>query len=121
MSIIKIFFVLVIGASMFSVGSLSAKDKNNQKSAVPPPPPMSKKSTKRRLVGARKPKPVVRTVPKKGMTHEEYRINDQLYMIKIIPDKGSPYYLYDPNGEGQFSRKDLGSEVTTPAWVITTF
>jgi len=31
---------------------------------------------------------------------EEYRIDGRLYMIKIVPAKGFPYYLIDTDGDG---------------------
>lgn len=31
---------------------------------------------------------------------EEYRVGGQLYMVKITPSKGLPYYLIDSDGDG---------------------
>lgn len=41
---------------------------------------------------------------------EEYRINGQLYMVKITPSKGAPYYLIDSDGDGSLEthRGELG-------------
>ena len=33
-------------------------------------------------------------------TETEYRINQNLYMIKTVPDAGSPYYMVDKFGKG---------------------
>ena len=50
---------------------------------------------------------------------EEYRLNGRLYMIKVTPTKGKPYYLVDSRGDGQFSRQDnLDSGVRPPMWII---
>ena len=50
---------------------------------------------------------------------EEYRINGRLYMMKVTPAKGKPYYLVDTRGDGQFSRQDnLDTGVRPPMWVI---
>ncbi len=40
---------------------------------------------------------------------EEYRVNGRLYMIKITPAKGFPYYLIDTDGDGDLDsrRNDL--------------
>ena len=35
-----------------------------------------------------------------GDVLEEYRVGDQLRMVKIIPLRGPAYYLYDRNGDG---------------------
>lgn len=61
------------------------------------------------------------TITERGETTvEEYRINGQLYMIKIIPKKGVPYYLVDSNGDGLLSRRmnDLSPGFLIPSWVI---
>lgn len=61
------------------------------------------------------------TITQRGETAiEEYRINGQLYMIKIIPKKGVPYYLVDSNGDGMLSRRfnDLSPGFLIPSWVI---
>jgi hypothetical protein len=42
-------------------------------------------------------------------TIEEYRVNGQLYMVKITPSNGIPYYLMDTDGDGSLEtrRNDL--------------
>jgi hypothetical protein len=55
-------------------------------------------------------------------TVEEYRLGGKLYMLKITPEVGAPYYLVDNDGDGQFethSPTDPG--VRVPMWVIGTF
>jgi hypothetical protein len=55
---------------------------------------------------------------------EEFRINGRLYMIKVTPPHGTPYYLVDPKGDGGFVRQELmGTEksLAVPMWVIKTF
>jgi len=52
----------------------------------------------------------------------EYRANGKLYMLKIIPRVGKPYYLIDQKGDGQFARQDsLDSGMRPPMWVIKEF
>lgn len=52
----------------------------------------------------------------------EYRANGKLYMLKVIPKVGKPYYLIDQDGTGQFARRDtLGSGMQPPMWVIKEF
>jgi len=53
--------------------------------------------------------------------HEEYRIGGRLYMIKVIPKKGAPYYLIDREGQGEFVRSDLLPDIRPPMWVIKRF
>jgi hypothetical protein len=51
---------------------------------------------------------------------EEFRMNNQIYMIKITPAKGYPYYLVDTNGDGNFDtrRPQLNSKPVIPEWVL---
>lgn len=51
---------------------------------------------------------------------EEYRINGQLYMIKVIPKKGIPYYLVDSDGDGSFDvrQNELDEELLIPQWIL---
>ena len=52
----------------------------------------------------------------------EYRANGRLYMLKVIPRVGRPYYLVDQRGDGQFVRQDsLESGLQPPMWVIKEF
>ena len=52
----------------------------------------------------------------------EYRANGKLYMLKVIPRVGKPYYLIDQKGDGQFARQDsLDSGLRPPMWVIKEF
>jgi hypothetical protein len=51
---------------------------------------------------------------------EEYRMNNQIYMVKITPAKGYPYYLVDTTGDGNFDtrRPQLNSQPIIPQWVL---
>ena len=54
---------------------------------------------------------------------EEYRVNGHLYMVKITPRIGKPYYLIDENGDGQMEGKisDIYNTPRVPQWVLTTW
>lgn len=53
---------------------------------------------------------------------EEYRIRGRLYMVKVTPPHGTPYYLLDLNGDGQMRRfDDLSPDFKVPMWVLGTF
>lgn len=42
------------------------------------------------------------TIIRKGEnTIQEYRRGGRLYMVKVIPDIGPPYYFIDTNGDGR--------------------
>lgn len=53
--------------------------------------------------------------------HEEYRIAGRVYMIKVTPKKGPPYYLVDQDGRGEFTRSNLDPGISPPMWVIKRF
>ena len=49
---------------------------------------------------------------------EEYRVNGQLYLVKITPKVGKPYYLRYPEGaEGKVIRREL-EDINTPFWKL---
>jgi hypothetical protein len=51
---------------------------------------------------------------------EEYRVNSQLYMVKITPTVGAPYYLVDEDGSGEMAwhRGGSGVEQKVPQWTL---
>ncbi|MDP1594537.1 MAG: DUF2782 domain-containing protein [Gallionella sp.] len=56
------------------------------------------------------------------LTVEEYRSGGRLYMIKVIPKIGPPYYLVDDRGDGKFARQEsLDSGLRPPRWIIHSF
>ena len=63
------------------------------------------------------------TIIKRGEDRvEEFRLNGKLYMLKVTPPHGVPYYLIDEQGDGTMSRRDgIESGVRVPMWVIGTF
>lgn len=79
-----------------------------------PPPPV--------VTGEKSPEPEV-TIKQKGEEKiEEYRIHGHLYMIKVTPKHGVPYYLVDQKGDGQFVRRgSIDPGVRPPMWVIHRF
>ncbi len=44
---------------------------------------------------------------------EEYSLNGRVYMVKITPEKGPPYYYLDTNGDGQLELQP-GDEAMNP-------
>jgi hypothetical protein len=80
----------------------------------PPPPPGIQADTSL--------EPQV-TITKRGEDKvEEYRVNGKLYMQKVTPSHGVPYYLIDARGDGTWSRQEsLDSGLRVPMWVIHSF
>jgi hypothetical protein len=50
----------------------------------------------------------------------EFRINGQLYMIRVTPKKGVPYYLVDSDGDGKLETRwnELAPNLLIPSWVL---
>ncbi len=66
--------------------------------------------------------PQVTIVKQTEQIVEEYRAGGRLYMIKITPKIGKPYFLVDDLGDGKFSRQEsLDSGVRPPRWIIHQF
>ena len=80
--------------------------------AIPPPPPEMSSWDQ-----ALEPQVTIKKTDREEQ--EEYRVNGQLYMVKVTPSHGVPYYLYDDVGNGDFTRRDAqDSGVRVPKWVI---
>lgn len=83
--------------------------------AVPPPPP--------EIIpfdSALEPQVTIRK--REGDTIEEYRRDGRMYMIKVTPSHGVPYYLVDTQGDGNFARLEtLDDRTRVPMWIIKTF
>ncbi len=93
---------------------------------APPPPPLALPE-ERPQPPAGAPagegiEPEVTIIHRKDRTVEEYRVNGRLYMIKVIPAKGAPYYLKDTDGDGDLDTRSDASDLEPvqqiPTWVI---
>lgn len=67
--------------------------------------------------------PEVRLKAYENRTVEEYRINGNLYMIKIKPKFGPAYYLVDDTGTGELDlrRTASGRDIVIPRWTLLTW
>jgi hypothetical protein len=118
------FLVLaLLSAPAFSAEPAANAAKTKPPAAVPssPAPPENYNPPAVPDLPSGEPEPEVTITTKGTEIHEEYRLNGRLYMIKVIPKKGKPYYLIDQEGSGQFSRSDFDSRIAIPTWVIKRF
>jgi hypothetical protein len=111
-------FAFCLTASGAETTQTAAEEKRAPRDEAPPPPMPPEPPE-----GSPPPpetglEPEVKIVPRGSEIHEEYRINGQLYMIKVIPAKGPPYYLIDEEGKGQFRRSDFEPRLKIPRWVL---
>lgn len=49
---------------------------------------------------------------------EEYRQDGRLYMVKVTPARGRPYYLMDTDGNGRLNRDDVADHVSPVYWTL---
>ena len=111
------FFAAVLFCSVTLPAFAQSRPANLQPLPEPPPPPPG-------MMDSGSFEPQV-TIKQRGQDRvEEHRINGKLYMIKVTPTHGTPYYLVDPKGDGGFVREDSGvgdKPLSVPMWVIGTF
>ncbi|WP_127478702.1 DUF2782 domain-containing protein [Sulfurivermis fontis] len=67
-----------------------------------PPPPLPDAEA---VEEAEELQPEVTIRSRGDATVEEYRVNGRLYMVKISPSRGYPYYLIDSDGDGSFETR----------------
>ena len=104
-------FAIVCAVALLMTANVWAKDDPNLVKPPVIPAPMA---------NGESIEPEVQIIHKKDRTIQEYRIHGQLYMIKVIPEHGYPYYLMDTNGDGTLdSRQDeLNSGLLVPNWIL---
>jgi Protein of unknown function (DUF2782) len=63
--------------------------------------------------------PEVTITQRGGVIVQEFRVNGRLYMIRVIPPIGFPYYLVDTNADGVWDTRlnDL-APIAPPQWLL---
>ena len=109
------FIIALIGILVLLPGQVRAADKDKQVGQALPPPKLPQP-----LENGKSVEPEVSIIHTDKATVEEYRINGHLYMIKITPKIGKPYYLIDQNGDGQWEGKisNIYNPPHVPQWVL---
>ncbi len=107
---------VVVLCTLAQLARADSADASENSGVVPPSAPAA-------AVGAEEDmlEPEVTITTERDEIHEEYRIHGRLYMIKIIPAKGPPYYLIDYDGTGEFRRSNLEPTISPPLWVLKEF
>ncbi len=64
--------------------------------------------------------PEVSIIRRDEETVHEYRVGGALYMVKIEPRNGPPYYLIDKDGDGSLESRynKLEPALLVPSWMI---
>ncbi len=104
------------------LASLAAPAMAQTPEEVPPPPPMPERRS-----GTPAPpasveellEPQVTIIRREREVIEEYRVSGQLYMVRITPRSGPPYFLIDSDGDGSLeTRRNELSNPEIPQWVL---
>lgn len=104
---------LLLGA--LAITQVLAQEPPGELEPVPEPPPIPSQLESGEALEAEV------TIIRRGETMvEEYRVNGRLMAIKVIPDRGTPYFLVDADGDGDLEsrRSELGPHLLIPSWVI---
>lgn len=113
---------LLVGASAVTAadgtGSRAEQDAHPQQQprVIPPPPPEA-------LTKGEEIKPGVTIVDRDWAEFREFSVNGRVYAVKVIPQWGPPYWLYDSDGDGSLEmRGDVLHEIPqTVQWQILTW
>nr|VFK44577.1 MAG: Protein of unknown function (DUF2782) [Candidatus Kentron sp. TC]VFK49433.1 MAG: Protein of unknown function (DUF2782) [Candidatus Kentron sp. TC] len=98
-------FALILSSKLF------AQSKDTGLEPIPGPPPLPNVESGETL------EPDITITRGENKIVHEYRINGRLYAVKIIPRRGSPYYMIDMDGDGNLeTRKPFVH--TVPQWVL---
>ncbi len=105
--------IILLFLSGFSVSAFAGQPLPDNLEALPPP--AFNPSGDETLDS----EPAVTITKQTELTIEEFRSNGKLYMIKVTPKIGPPYYLIDSMGDGKFARQEsLDSGLRPPRWII---
>ena len=111
----KLFLRFSLLCTVLLWSSASALQATEPPPEIAPPPPIPPKVEGEQLV------PTVDIRTEEGRIIEEYRLHGRVYMVKVTPEKGVPYYYMDNNGDGQLELQpgDEGLDPVQPVfWKI---
>ncbi len=100
---------IVCAVALLMSANIWAEDSNVPQPPVLPEPLMDGESIQ----------PEINIIQKEDRTIEEYRHGGQLYMIKVTPTVGVPYYFIDTDGDGSLDSKqfELQNQLV-PNWIL---
>lgn len=117
MNMSKVFASSILLASAISLSALAERPADLQPVPEVPPPPRGVQSGEAMPLG----EPQITIIRRRDAIIHEYRLNGHLYGVKIIPDRGVPYYLIDTDGDGNMEGQFMDSndaKIMVPMWVL---
>ena len=116
---------LLLSAVFLAIFVLASHAADKEKPGALPEPPPPVKNYKSQPPLATKntgadalPEPEVTVTTHGEERREEFRMGGRLYMVKVTPKGGRPYFLVDKEGKGEFVKDDIQHDVSPPMWVI---
>lgn len=104
----------ILAALLGVAAAMAVAQTETEPQAFPEPPSLPPASYQGETV-----EPDVTIIETEKETIYEYRVRGQLYMVKIQPQVGPPYYLLDTTGDGQLNaREDRVWNNSIPQWVL---
>ncbi len=98
-------------AALLGTGPLLAQDDLEKPPPIPPEDseeiPIPPKIQEEQI------EPTVTIREEEGRMIEEYRLDGQIYMVKVTPPEGIPYYYIDTDGDGKLEL-DLDQQALNP-------
>jgi hypothetical protein len=106
------FLLATLLAALITPAAYGDKPRLEPVPDIPPPPGVADPTLE----------PQIRIIQRGSDRVEEFRIKGRLYLIRVTPPHGRPYYLVDQRGDGAMRRyDDLSPNFQVPMWVITEF
>lgn len=97
--------------AMLSCTVLAVEDQD-----VPEPPELPLPDV---IVDGEVIEPEVTIIKREEGTIYEYRVNGQLYMVKVQPENGLAYYMIDRDGDGEFDARSTDpTSISVPQWIL---
>jgi len=105
----KLLCILLLGSTLPSLAEQAALEPLPE--AGPPPTGLSTEDDLQ---------PEVSIIKRDDAVVHEYRMNGELYMVRIIPVRGYPYYLIDSDGDGSLDSRyrEMDPGLVVPSWMI---
>jgi hypothetical protein len=105
--------LILLGFLAFPVFAVDEKPPKLEVAPEVPEPPMPVQS-------GEAIEPDITIIRRGKKTIQEYRQGGRLYMVKVVPDIGPPYYFLDSNGDGRLDirRSDMNQDTNINMWKI---
>jgi len=103
-----------LAVGLAAAAATAAAQPGTELQSFPEPPDLPPASYQGETV-----EPEVTIVETGRETIYEFRVHGQLYMVRIQPQVGPPYYLLDTRGDGQLDvRRDRVWDNAIPQWLL---